>query len=305
MKISTLREFFHSKLSSLYDKREIDAIFFVYIENKFDIKKHQYFLDPELRLSDERCAISGDLEALANGAPIQYVIGKAIFYNLQLNVNSSVLIPRPETEELIAVILKGERRREKEEGRESPANFEEVPGKAGRGNLYKILDLATGSGAIAIALAKNLKNVAIWATDISKDALETAKKNAVHHNVKITFLHHNILEDNIVLLPNNLDVIVSNPPYIPQSERSNLHKNVTDYEPDMALFVPDENPLIFYEKIAYIAKKLLREGGVLYFETHEKFHSELSAMLARTGFKEIEPWNDINDKPRFISCKKL
>ena len=158
---------------------------------------------------------------------------------------------------------------------------------------------------MAIALAKNIKNATVYATDVSEKALITAQKNADENNVQITFFHHNILKDDLALLPDNVDIIVSNPPYIPQSEIKYLHKNVVDYEPKTALFVPDENPLIFYDAIAQVAKKILREGGSLYLETYERFHAELSAMLAERDFKEIELWNDINGKPRFVSCKKL
>ena len=285
MKISTLRNLFHTQLSPLYKEREIDEIFFIYIKDKYDVEKHCYFLNPEGEWRMENGEWRMDLEKLSQGCPIQYVIGKSTFYDLELNVNPSVLIPRPETEELVQMILRGS--------------------DVARNVATKILDLATGSGVIAIALAKNIKNTTVWATDISKEALKIAKKNAKDNNVEIKFLHHDILKDNICSLPNNIDIIVSNPPYIPQRERVHLHTNVADNEPCIALFVPDENPLIFYNAIAKIAKILLREGGVLYFETHEKFHFELSAMLTETGFKELELWNDMNGKPRFVSCKKL
>jgi len=318
VKISTLQALFQTHLSPLYEKREIDAIFFIYIEDKYNIKKHDYFLNFEMEegrhegAKGRRHEWRKDLEELSRGCPIQYIIGKTTFYGLELNVNPDVLIPRSETEELVEHILMRFRvKRGMTRGCHSAldAEFQGIAGQArndeGRGSLYKILDLATGSGTIAIALAKNIKNATVWATDISEKALETAKKNAAENNVAITFLHHNILKDDITLLPDNLDIIVSNPPYIPQSEQKHLHKNVVDYEPKIALFVPNENPLIFYDAIVKIAKKILREGGSLYFETHEKFHAELSAMLAEMDFKEIELWNDINGKPRFISCKKL
>ena len=308
MKISVLHTLFYEKLAPLYEKREIDAIFFIYIENKFDIKKHHYFLNPELEGRMENSERRKDLEELSRGCPIQYVTGKTFFYGLEINVNPSVLIPRPETEELVEMILKNEEKRRQGAGQFLLLSEEKVagggvPSPDGRGEV--ILDLATGTGAIAIALAKNIQNATVWATDISKEALETAKKNAIYSNVEITFLHHDLLKDDISALPNHVDIIVSNPPYIPQSERANLHKNVVDYEPDTALFVPDSHPLIFYSAIANIAKKILRKGGTLYFEIYQKFHSKLSAMLAEAGFKEIELWNDISGKPRFVRCKKL
>ena len=285
MNLSSLRTLFHKKLAPLYEEREIDAIFFTYIEDMYYIKKHQYFLNTD----DEIDFKTTDIEALAKGTPIQFVTKKATFCNLQLTVNTSVLIPRPETEELVTMILKNSY------GLTALRSY----------GLLKLLDLCTGSGAIAIALAKKLENAEVWATDISKDALKIAKENADTHDAKITFLHHDILNDETSLLPDNLDIIVSNPPYIPFSERSNLHVNVVHYEPNSALFVPDENPLVFYKAIAKTAKKILRRGGILYFETYEKFHSELSAMLVELDFKEITLWNDLNGKPRFASCKKL
>ena len=302
MKISSLRSLFHTKLAPLYEEREIDAIFFIYIEDKFNIKKHSYYLNPKSEVCGMRSygltvlrsygllgyEVRNDIEALAKGSPIQYVTGKTTFCELKLAVNSSVLIPRPETEELVTLILKNS-----------------YGLTVLRSYGLKILDIGTGSGAIATALAKKIENAEVWATDISEDALKIAKENAETHDVKITFLHHDILNDGISVLPDNLDIIVSNPPYIPLHEQSGLHKNVVNYEPNTALFVPDENPLLFYNVIAETAKKILRRGGVLYFETHEKFHSELSAMLIEFDFKEITLWNDLNGKPRFSSCKKL
>ena len=307
MKISSLRTLFHKQLAHHYEEREIDAIFFIYIEDKYNIKKQHFWLNPDgvrWEVRGERCEVWGDLEALAKGAPIQYVTGKTAFCDLQLSVNHTVLIPRPETEELVRYVVSGVRY-EVCGAPISPSNFEGVP--EGRGSLYKtkILDLCTGSGAIAIALAKKIENVEVWATDISEDALKIAKENANANQVEVHFLQHDILKDDLSLLPDNVDIIVSNPPYIPLSERNGLHKNVIDFEPSSALFVPDENPLVFYEAIAKTAKKILHDGGVLYFETHEKFHSELSALLSDTGFKEIKLWNDLNGKPRFAGCKKL
>jgi release factor glutamine methyltransferase len=278
VKISNLRALFHSTLTSLYEKKEIDAIFFIYIEYKYNIKKHDFFLNPNVVFELDEA----DIESLAKGMPIQYIIGKTTFYNIEIKVNPSVLIPRPETEEMVQHIIHHI-----------------------NSSKHRIIDLCTGSGAIAIALAKNMQNVEIWATDNSKDAIKTAKKNAALNNVEIHFLLHDILQDDISMLPDDVDIIVSNPPYIPLSERTCLHKNVVNYEPFSALFVPDENPLLFYHAIAHIAKKILHCGGVLYLETHENYHSELAAMLFENNFHEIELREDLNGKPRFVSCKKL
>jgi len=283
VKIVALRTLFQEKLSFLYDKREIDAIFFIYLDDKFQIKKTESFLNPYTEIEFEL----SDLETLAIGTPIQYVTGKTTFCDLPLSVNPSVLIPRPETEELVALIAEEEKRRK------------------GEKPVIRILDIGTGSGAIAIALARKFENAVVWATDISEKALETAAKNAAACEVEISFLHHNILNDSESFLPENVDIIVSNPPYIPESEKGILHKNVVEFEPEGALFVPDENPLLFYDAIAKVAKKILREGGVLYFETYEKYHVELYAMLAELDFKEIKLLSDLSGKPRFVCCKKL
>ena len=253
-----------------------------FLDQDFEIE----FEKDDINLRSKKSEVGSDLAALAKGCPTQYITGKTTFYNVELEVNPDVLIPRPETEELVELI------------KVQSSKFK-VQG------YYTILDLCTGSGAIAIALAKNIENAEVWATDNSKNALKTAKKNADINQVKINFLLHDILKDNISIFPDNVDIIVSNPPYIPMSEREYLHKNVVNYEPLSALFVPNENPLVFYHAIAHIAKKNLRYGGSLYFETHENYHAELSAMLFENNFQEIELWKDLNGKPRFISCKKL
>jgi release factor glutamine methyltransferase len=284
VKILTLRTLFHTKLSSLYDEREIDAIFFIYIDDKYGVKKYEYFLNQNYNVDVNNT----DIELLANGMPIQYVTGKATFYDLQISVNPSVLIPRAETEELVRYVIYDMKY----------ANCDIRESKIS--NLKsQILDIGTGSGAIAIALAKKIEDTEIWATDISEEALETTKKNAKDCHANIRFLQHDILKDDITLLPDNVDIIISNPPYIPLCEQSSLHKNIVNFEPSSALFVPDENPLIYYEAIAKTAKKILRKGGVLYFETHEKFHLELSTIFTELDFKEIKFRNDLNGKPRF------
>ncbi|MDR0206513.1 MAG: peptide chain release factor N(5)-glutamine methyltransferase [Bacteroidales bacterium] len=280
MKIVALRTLFREKLSHLYDKREIEAIFFEYLEGKFLIKKVDFFLQSYTEIEFEPF----DLEILSKGTPIQYLTEKTTFHDLQLMVNPSVLIPRPETEELVNLIISEHRKSHHLKSH--------------------ILDIGTGSGAIAIALARKLENVVVWATDISEKALEIAASNAKKYQVEISFLHHDILHNSVSLLPENVDIIVSNPPYIPESEKSRLHINVLEFEPEVALFVPNEKPLIFYDAIAKAAKKILRGGGILYFETYEKYHVELYKMLAGLDFKEIKLLSDLSSKPRFICCKK-
>ena len=286
-----LYEFYHffcKTLQKVYpEKKELETIFFILTTHFFKWDKITILLKlskKEQINSFQYKKLIRKLWELRKNRPIQYVIGKTSFFGMNFMVNEKVFIPRPETEELVDIIIDDH--------------------KTNRDNFYKILDIGTGSGAIAIALAKNMKKISIYATDISEEALHTAKINAARNNVKISFLHHDILKDDHNMLPAEIDIIVSNPPYIPLGERKYLHENI-GFEPDKALFVPDEDPLIFYHAIAEVAKKKLRNGGVLYFETHEKFHCNLSAILNEKGFKEIELLNDLNQKPRFVKGKKL
>ncbi len=252
-------------------------MFRCYIADRLGIEPFRFFLDMEEEMENDDSLLI-DIEKLSQGVPIQHVTGVGHFYGMELKVSADVLIPRPETEELVERII-AEWRAPKE---------------------VRILDIGTGSGAIAIALAKNLPNATVSAIDISNVALEIARKNAESQQVEVHFSKINILAIN--RLQEEYDVIVSNPPYIPQSERSLMHTNVVDYEPEIALFVPDERPLIFYEKIAEIAEKSLRRGGALYFETHEKFHDELTTELKRRGFTRVECWNDFFARPRFAKA---
>jgi len=313
VKISDFYTFFYSKLTPLYENREVDSMFFMYIEYKYNIKKYQYYLNPALEI----LVNNPEMELLAQGCPIQYVLGRTVFFNMDIRVNSSVLIPRPETEELVAMILEKQKAEPTSEARaettcglcrarrRTPEGQSRKQKKNNSHRIIRILEIGTGSGAIAIALAKNFGNVEIWATDISEEALTVAQENSEKQDTKITFLKHDILLDDISFLPENIDVIVSNPPYIPLKEKKKMPKNVVDYEPPAALYVPDANPLIFYDAITKCAKKILRTGGFLYFETYEKYQSDIFTMLTAQGFKEIELGNDINGKPRFVCSEKL
>ncbi len=213
---------------------------------------------------------------LKSNEPIQYILGEGRFYGMNLEVNKATLIPRPETEELVDLIIKTE----------------------GKSADLRILDVGTGSGAIAIALSRNLLFPEIIAVDISAEAIATAKRNAKRLHAEIRFMEEDIFsfspEDN------TLDIIVSNPPYIPYIEKKDMQKNVLDYEPASALFVRDEEPLIFYEVIASVGLKALKKGGRLYFEINPRYASELKTMLENMGYAEVEVFKDMSNRERFI-----
>lgn len=218
---------------------------------------------------------------LKEGQPLQYILGYTEFYDCKLNVRPGVLIPRPETEELVHHIV-------------------QITGKA----PARILDIGTGSGCIAIALARSCPRAQVSAYDISPEALAIANENALANGVTITFSQVDILQwEKTESAVCQWDIIVSNPPYIPQEERQLMHRNVLDYEPELALFVPDDDPLRFYQAIAQYATQSLCIGGQLFFEINERFATHTQKMLKTMGFVQIQVFQDMQGKDRWISCK--
>lgn len=212
---------------------------------------------------------------LTRGEPIQYVLGEARFYGIDLKVNRNVLIPRPETEELVDMIVKENRRSD-----------------------LRVLDIGTGSGAIAIALSRNLRFPRVTAIDISKEALEVADENARRLHADIFFRE----KDIFTYMPpeESYDIIVSNPPYIPEEEKSGMERNVLDFEPALALFVPDSEPLLYYNRISEVAIHALAPGGALYLEINPRFADTLREMLQETGLTDVKIFKDISHRQRFI-----
>jgi release factor glutamine methyltransferase len=268
------------ELAGLYPSNEIDGFKRIIFETVCGwdfteqvIKKHEIISATEFE------KIEAILLRLKNAEPIQYILGETEFYGLKLKVNPSVLIPRPETEELVEWVLHSN----------LPKN-------------YRILDIGTGSGCIAMAIKNQLKETKVSGMDISEKALETARQNALENGLEVDFFQDDILN------PKNLqegmyDVIVSNPPYIRESEKPLMHSNVLNFEPENALFVPDEDPLVFYRAIAEFAKKYLSENGSLFFEINESLNTEMVDLLTGFGFSDIEIRKDINGKNRMVRCK--
>ncbi len=280
MKIKQYRTQFIKELSPIYDAYEAESFFYLILEDKHKLRQIDLALNHELAFDENDFLIWDDLlKQLKKEVPIQYLLGKTNFYGLDFEVNENVLIPRPETEELVEWII----------------NENASPNKSKK---IRILDIGTGTGCIAISLAKNLPNAEVFAIDVSKKAIETAKRNAIRNDVDVTFMLLNILETEE--FSNQFDIIVSNPPYVRNLEKVEIKKNVLDYEPHLALFVEDNDPLIFYRKIASLAKNGLQKNGKLYFEINQYLGKEMVDLLENMDFKNVELRKDIYENDRMV-----
>lgn len=281
MKYKDLKQQFELDLQSLYDRQEASGLFFIALANAEGSSRIQ-FLEKQQQEVDSQTELQlfSVLKNLKNNKPIQYIIGETLFYNLVFKVDEAVLIPRDETEELVDLIIKAT--------------------KNSMARPKSILDVGTGSGCIAIALKKNLPWVQASAMDISASALAVAKENAKINGVEIEFFEADALTWST---EQKFDIIVSNPPYIMESEQETMHSNVLAFEPHTALFVSNTDPLIFYRAIADLALKALNPGGQLYFEINEQLGSDMFKLMKDKGFKEIKLIKDLQQKDRILSCQ--
>ncbi|OIQ16285.1 MAG: protein-(glutamine-N5) methyltransferase, release factor-specific [Flavobacterium sp. MedPE-SWcel] len=279
MKLRTYRDQFIQKLTPLYDSMEAESFFIITLENLKNWQRVDIALNPDAELTpDEIVKWDKVLEALEQQKPIQYIFEKAHFYGLEFAVNKHTLIPRPETEELVDWIVNDNKVKEN----------------------IKILDIGTGSGCIAISIAKNIPNAKVYAIDVSPEALTVAQNNAKQNNVDITFWQKDILATTS--LPEQFDIIVSNPPYVRNLEKQEIKDNVLDHEPHLALFVEDNDPLLFYNKIADLAKNSLTTDGKLYFEINQYLGNETAKMIEKYNYKNIEVRKDIYGNDRMIKA---
>lgn len=279
--MQNIRDFIKNELSHTYSQGEISTLTQLIFEVKLNISVIESLTYKHNDLSDAQLNIINEIiERLKSKEPIQYILGETQFFDLNFMVNEHVLIPRPETEELVEWII--------EDANEKRIN---------------LLDIGTGSGCIAISLAKKLPLAKVNGWDISPDALEVAKTNAIGNNVEVEFEIKDILNTNHT--DKSFDVIVSNPPYITDSEKEFMNNTVLDFEPHIALFVPDSSPLIFYEVIADFALNSLIKGGALYFEINQENALKTSSMLSNKGFIDIEMRKDLSGNDRMIKAKKL
>lgn len=309
-KIADVVRFFRDELKNTYEKDEVETFIAYCFEEYLNLKRADIFLNFDVTISEsELLKFNFAVKDLKQHKPIQYILGNADFYGLKFIVNPHVLIPRPETEELVELIISRTKKEESRvENQEPGSENQELRSKnqdvSHLLSQISILDIGTGSGCIPIALKKNIPLTKVYALDISGEALEVAKQNAVMNNVDVEFFRHDILSA-INQLPDpdlTFDIIVSNPPYICVSEKGQMHNNVLDHEPHLALFVNDNDPLLFYRSIADFALKNLKQKGKLYFEINQVFGLETKILLEKRGFKNIVLIKDINNNNRILYC---
>jgi release factor glutamine methyltransferase len=305
--METLKDVFvryKSELEGLYGVNEIEAITLLVISEVCELSKAKVKAFPETSLSQSQEKLLAEiLTELKTGKPVQYVLGRTEFYGLPFYVNPSVLIPRPETEELVEWVIASAGSLQLAVGSAQLA----IGSKQFAGG--KIMDIGTGSGCIAIGLKKYLPAFEVSAIDISPDALKTAEENAVLNQVDINFIEADILKNpgpshisNLIAIAigTQISIIVSNPPYVTLYDKTQMHTNVTDFEPHTALFVPEDDPLIFYKAIADFAVQNLEPNGLLFLEINENYGEQTVQLLAYKGFKNIELRKDISGRDRIV-----
>ncbi len=280
MLLKEIKKIYHLELDPIFPKEEVDSFFYLVIEHYLGLERFVLVMEPNLVVSKEKEEhLFYALSQLKLERPIQHILGKAHFCELEFYVDENVLIPRPETEELVYWIL---------EELQSEDSSKEIT----------ILDIGTGSGCIAISLAKNLPNAKVVAMDISKKAIQMAERNAKENNVDIDFVEVDILSN--MNFEGEFDIIVSNPPYVRELEKVEMKNNVLDHETGSALFVSDKDPLIFYKKIVQFAEGHLKKKGVLYFEINQYLGEETKELLGNGKFSEIELRKDMFGNARML-----
>lgn len=289
MILKEIHNIYHNELDAIYGSDEVDSFFYWLIEHYFQFNRLTLALEPQLALTKtEEQPLFEALSRLKLQEPIQHIIGETEFFGLSFKVNKHTLIPRPETEELVQWVIK-------------------CHSEQSEKSQLKILDIGTGTGCIAITLAKKLPNVKVFALDVSQEALTIARQNAELNKAEVTFLQANILKknENLSVLgdESKFDIIVSNPPYVRQLEKQEIKKNVLDYEPDLALFVEDDNPLIFYEAITKLAVEKLKPNGQLFFEINQYLGAEMQQMVKTYPFKHIELQQDMFGNDRMLKAE--
>ena len=301
------KRYFTNLLAEKFPQREAEQLMRILLEDLFGIDWNQQLMNPEMRIDEfQHARLRDAVERLLSGEPVQYVTGVARFCDLIIKVLPAVLIPRPETEELVQKICTS-----------IPYQSSSLPChssvgmQGGRESMggdpksqktsMRIWDIGTGSGCIAIALAKHFVNAEVIAFDVSEEALQIAKENAESNGVKVTFVHDDILNPQSDYFNQPVDLVVSNPPYVCDSERAAMEANVLDWEPKQALFVPDEDPLRFYRQILALAKKQLNPDGQVWFEINERMGEEMLSLCHEMGFSNVEVLEDFAGKPRFVN----
>ena len=295
------KRLFIEKLSATFPQREAEQLMRILLEDLFGIDLKRQLMEPNLCIDErQHYLLSEAVRRLLDGEPVQYVTGMARFGDLLIKVSPAVLIPRPETEELVQKIGIGLQR----EATSLPCHScegmcESKESMGGGSKPFRIWDIGTGSGCIAIALAKHFVNAEVIAFDVSEQALQIAKENAESNGVKVTFVQDDVLNPQSNFFNQPVDLVVSNPPYVCDNERTAMESNVLDWEPNNALFVPDDDPLRFYRKILELAKPQLNPDGQIWFEINERMGEEMLQLCREMGFPKAEILLDFAEKPRF------
>jgi release factor glutamine methyltransferase len=309
------KRYFTEVLAETFSQRETEQLIRILLEDLFGIDLKRQLLDSDLRIDEiQHYRLDEAVKRLQSGEPVQYVTGIARFCDLILKVSPSVLIPRPETEELVQKICTTSLLCQCPAAHVIPAEASARGGNlwaAGRNEesmegvtkKFRIWDIGTGSGCIAIALAKHFVNAEVIGFDVSEEALQMAKENAERNGVQVTFVQDDVLNPKSEFFNQPVDLVVSNPPYVCDSERATMESNVLDWEPENALFVPDEDPLLFYCKILALAKPQLNPSGQVWFEINERMGEDMVRACRDMGFAEAEILLDFAEKPRF--CRAL
>ena len=286
---------FTEVLAETFPQREAEQLMRILLEDLFSIDLKRQLLEPDLRIDErQHYQLSEAVKRLQSGEPVQYVTGMARFCDQLIKVSPAVLIPRPETEELVQKICATSLPCHSSAG--MCVGMESMEGITKK---FRIWDIGTGSGCIAIALAKHFADAEVIAFDVSEEALQIAKENAENNGVKVTFVQDDVLNPQSEFFYQPVDLVVSNPPYVCDSEQATMESNVLDWEPENALFVPDDDPLLYYRQILKLVKTQLTHDGQVWFEINERKGEEMLQLCHEMGFAEAEILLDFDEKPRF------
>jgi release factor glutamine methyltransferase len=296
MKLFEAEQYIKEQLKGIYEEQEAINITNLAIEHATGLSKTQRVEKKHTELSEaELEQLQKDLSRLKLNEPIQYVMNKAWFYGMELYVDKNVLIPRPETEELVQWIISDI----KASGKDV---FIRRSMEADETTQLKILDVGTGSGCIALALKSAMPKAEVWGCDVSEEALNIARRNGSSLNIRVDFQGVNFLDEAQHKHLPTVDIIVSNPPYVPSKDKDQMHLNVVNHEPHTALFVPNDDPLIFYKALAEFGKKRLYDGGSIYMEIHEGLGRDVAAVFEMHGYSNIELRKDMQGKDRMVKA---
>lgn len=280
--VQAVKAYFKERLHNQFSESEMKAMLKVAICERLKLSSADYLLcDSNLLSESDLLYFRSIVKRLQNNEPFQYIVGQTEFFGLEMKCDARALIPRPETEELVEWVMEVA----------APDN--------------SLIDFCTGSGCIALALKNQLTKATVYGTDVSKEALELSKENASALNLDVSFIQHDVLSDQLpsTLTEQSIDIIVSNPPYIPELDKQEMQANVLDFEPHLALFVENDNALIFYKAIASQAVRLLKKNGLLFFEIHERLAVETKEAIEALGFVDVEIRKDLQGKDRMIKAR--